>query len=61
MGKEAETILNLMEVTDAEKGDYSNVLEQFNEFFKVQKIVISERDRFNHHKQQEGEMTEQLS
>ena len=38
---------------------YKDILEKFDEFFKVRKNTIFERARFNRHNQQEDESAEQ--
>ena len=62
--KQVNTLLYCMgekaEATDADKGDYSKVLEKFNEFFNVRKNVIYEQARFNRCTQQQGERAEQF-
>jgi hypothetical protein len=59
MGEEAEDILTSTNPTADEKAVYNSVLEKFDEFFKVRKNIIFERERFNRRNQLDGETAEQ--
>ena len=61
LGEEAEAVLALTNVTDAERKEYKKVLEKFDSFFQVRKNVIYERARFNKTSQQSGETAEQYT
>jgi len=60
LGEEAESVLASTNATEADRADYTRVLEKFDAFFKVRKNVIYERARFNRRTQQSGETAEQF-
>ena len=55
MGDEADDILSLFGLSDADHKKYQMVLSKFEGYFVKQKNVIFERARFNRRKQEEGE------
>ena len=59
MGDDADDVLTSTDITDAERGDYTVVLEKFDAFFKVRRNLIFERAKFNRRDQAEGESAEQ--
>ena len=59
LGDDAEDVLCSTNISEADGKKYNKVLENFDQFFQVQKSVIIERARFNSRNQQEGETSEQ--
>ena len=59
LGQDAEEVLVSTGITTEERKTYKDVVEKFDQFFKVRKNTIFERARFNRHNQQEGESAEQ--
>jgi len=55
LGEKAKSVLMPTNFTEEEWKDYSEVIEKFNDFFKICRNVIFERARFNHHSQMPGE------
>ena len=56
MGESAEDILNMSDITVAQRADYTWVIEKFDQHFKVRKNLAFERARFNQRKQEKGEL-----
>ena len=47
LGDDAEDVLRSTNISEADGKKYNKVLENFDQFFQVQKSVIIERARFN--------------
>ena len=60
LGEEADDVLTSTNITGDSRKKFADVLEKFNEFFKVRKNVIFERARFNQRCQGETETAEQF-
>ena len=59
MGDETEDVLSSTNISEEDKTNYSKVLENLNDFFKVRKNVILEQAKFNRCYQLPGESAEQ--
>ena len=57
--EEAEDVLTSTNISEADRGRYTQVFGKMDEFFKVQKNVIFERARFNRRTQRQGETAEE--
>ena len=60
LGEEADDMLTSTNITVDSWKKFVDVLQKFNEFFKVRKNVIFERARFNQRSQGETETAEQF-
>ena len=60
LGEEADDVLTSTNITVESRKKFADVLQKFNEFFKVRKNVIFERARFNQRSQGETETAEQF-
>ena len=56
MGDEADDILRLFKLSDADAKKYSEVKAKFEQDFIKKRNVIYERAKFNSHKQEEGDL-----
>ena len=59
LGEEAESVLNLTNIMEEDKSDYSRIIDKFNAFFQVCWNVTFTRAQFNHKSQLPGETAEQ--
>ena len=53
-------LLTSTHISEDDQKQYSTVIEKFETFFKVRKIVIFEKAHFNRHCQAEGKLAEQF-
>jgi len=60
LGEEADDVLTSTNITDESRKKFEDVIQKFDEFFKVRKNVIFERARFNQRSQGETETAEQF-
>ena len=60
LGEEADDVLTSTNITAENRKKFADVLQKFDEFFKVRKNVIFERVRFNQRSQGETETAEQF-
>ena len=60
LGEEADDVLTSTNITAENRKKFADVLQKFDEFFKVRKNVIFERARFNQRSQEETETAEQF-
>ncbi len=58
LGDDAEEVLTSTSISAEQRKIYDQVLEKFDEFFKVRRNVIYERARFNKRDQKTGESSE---
>ena len=59
LGQDAEEVLVSTSITTKQRKKYKDVLEKFDQFFKVRRNTIFERARFNRRNQQADESAEQ--
>ena len=59
MGPEAEDVLNMTDITAAQRSTYAGVVRKLDEHFGVRKNVIFERAKLNTRRQLPGETSEQ--
>lgn len=55
MGAEADDILSSFALTEAERKEYTTVVDRFETYFNKKRNVIYERARFNQRRQNQGE------
>ena len=60
LGEEADDVLTSTNITQESQKKFADVIQKFDEFFKVRKNVIFERARFNQRSQGESETAEQF-
>ena len=59
MGKEADNLLRMTGISDADRAEYSKVVKKFDDFYKVWTNIIYKQAQFNRRNQQDGESVEQ--
>lgn len=55
IGEDGVEVFDTLKLTEAQKGDYKTVLDEFEKYFTPQKNVVYERYLFYNRKQEEGE------
>ena len=60
LGEEADDVLTSTDITAESRKKFADVLQKFDDFFKVRKNVIFEQAQFNQRSQGETETTEQF-
>ena len=60
LGEEADSVLTSVNATEDDRKDYTRVLVLFDNYLKVRRNVIFERERFNRRTQLPGESAEEF-